>query len=194
MTKTAASKTTSSKSPGTNPTGTKPPAAKTSARGKMSTSAARAEGAARSDRLRKQAIAEIQARLDGDQQHKPDQSDQGDGRRLVDEVAQSAAPAKRARGKATAPVPATAPAPAPGKPKRLSAIDAAARVLSASKVPMRPTEMVAAMESRGLWKSPGGKTPAATLYSAIIREIGAKGDRARFKKHERGVFVAGKGA
>ena len=41
---------------------------------------------------------------------------------------------------------------------------------------------------------PGGKTPEATLYAAIIREIAAKGTAARFKKHERGVFVAGKGA
>ncbi len=37
----------------------------------------------------------------------------------------------------------------------------------------------------------------ARLYAAIIREIAAKGTAARFKKHERGVFVApprGKGA
>jgi hypothetical protein len=47
------------------------------------------------------------------------------------------------------------------------------------------------MESKKLWTSPGGKTPEATLYAAIIREIAAKGTAARFKKHERGVFVAG---
>ena len=55
----------------------------------------------------------------------------------------------------------------------------------------------AAMEAKGLWTSPvwgGGKTPEATLYAAIVREIAAKGTAARFKKHERGVFVAGKGA
>ena len=39
------------------------------------------------------------------------------------------------------------------------------------------------------WKT-NGKTPQATLYAAIIREIAAKGAQARFKKHERGVFVA----
>ncbi len=59
---------------------------------------------------------------------------------------------------------------------------------------MRAKEMIAAMEAKGLWASPGGKTPEATLYAAIIREIAAKGNAARFKKHERGVFVAGKGA
>ena len=84
-------------------------------------------------------------------------------------------------------------APKPGKaapPKRLSALDAAARVLAASEVPMRAKEMVAQMEAQGLWRSPGGKTPEATLYAAIIREIAAKGDKARFRKHGRGVFVA----
>ncbi len=79
------------------------------------------------------------------------------------------------------------------KPKRVSALDAAAQVLAASEVPMRAKEMIAAMETKGLWRSPGGKTPEATLYAAIIREIAAKGTAARFKKHERGVFVAGKG-
>ena len=78
--------------------------------------------------------------------------------------------------------------------KRMSALDAAAQVLAASEVPMRAKEMIAAMEAKGLWSSPGGKTPEATLYAAIIREIAAKGTAARFKKHERGVFVAGKGA
>ncbi|MBX3408081.1 MAG: winged helix-turn-helix domain-containing protein [Phycisphaeraceae bacterium] len=76
------------------------------------------------------------------------------------------------------------------KPKRMGVLDAAAQVLAASKVPMRATEMIAAVEAKGLWKSPGGKTPEATLYAAIIREIAAKGKDARFKKHERGVFVA----
>ena len=80
------------------------------------------------------------------------------------------------------------------KPKRVSALDAAATVLAASEVPMRAKEMIAAMEAKGLWTSPTGKTPEATLYAAIIREIAAKGTAARFKKHERGVFVAGKGS
>ncbi|MCA9307736.1 MAG: winged helix-turn-helix domain-containing protein, partial [Phycisphaerales bacterium] len=82
----------------------------------------------------------------------------------------------------------------PTKAKRISALDAAATVLAASDVPMRAKEMIAAMETRGLWKSPGGQTPEATLYAAIIREIAAKGSQARFKKHERGVFVATKHA
>jgi hypothetical protein len=76
------------------------------------------------------------------------------------------------------------------KPKRMGVLDAAAQVLASSKEPMRAKDMVKAIEAKGLWKSPGGKTPEATLYAAIIREIAAKGNKARFKKHDKGVFVA----
>ena len=51
-------------------------------------------------------------------------------------------------------------------------------------------DLVGAMAEKGYWKSPGGKTPHATLYSAIIREIATKGKDARFKKVERGKFAA----
>ena len=54
---------------------------------------------------------------------------------------------------------------------------------------MRSQEMIVAMAEQGLWKSPNGKTPHATLYAAILREIGAKGDGARFRKVERGQFA-----
>jgi hypothetical protein len=80
------------------------------------------------------------------------------------------------------------------KPKRVSALDAAAIVIAKADKPMRAVDLVAQMEDKGLWKSPGGKTPEATLYAAIIREIAAKGKEARFVKHDRGLFVAGKGA
>ncbi|MBL9147340.1 MAG: restriction endonuclease, partial [Phycisphaerae bacterium] len=44
------------------------------------------------------------------------------------------------------------------------------------------------------WKT-SGKTPHATLYAAMIREIAAKGKDARFKKSDRGLFALnGKGA
>jgi hypothetical protein len=74
--------------------------------------------------------------------------------------------------------------------KKLSAIDAAARVLAASKEPMNSKEMIEAMAAKALWTSPGGKTPWATLYSAIVREIALKGKEARFVKTERGKFAA----
>jgi hypothetical protein len=76
------------------------------------------------------------------------------------------------------------------KAKKVSAIDAAAKVLAASKEPMGCKELIEAMAAKKLWTSPGGKTPAATLYSAIIREIAAKAKEARFVKTERGKFAA----
>jgi len=57
-------------------------------------------------------------------------------------------------------------------------------------------DMVKTMLETGLWQT-GGKTPAATIYAAIIREIAVKGDKSRFRKTDRGHFeltAAGKGA
>ena len=76
------------------------------------------------------------------------------------------------------------------KDKKLSAIDAAAKVLTDTKQAMNSKGLIEAMAAKKLWTSPGGKTPHATLYSAILREIGAKGNDARFKKTERGKFTA----
>lgn len=76
------------------------------------------------------------------------------------------------------------------KEKKVSAIDAAAQVLAGAKEPMNAKEMIEAMAAKGLWSSPGGKTPHATLYSAIIREIATKGKEARFVKKDRGQFAA----
>lgn len=72
---------------------------------------------------------------------------------------------------------------------KLSCLDAATKVLGESKAPMTTKEMIEAMAAKGLWSSPNGQTPAATLYSAILREISTKGKEARFKKTDRGQFV-----
>jgi hypothetical protein len=80
-------------------------------------------------------------------------------------------------------------APAEPKEKKLSAIDAAAKVLQEAGTAMTTQEMIAAMAAKGYWSSPGGKTPAATLYSAILREISTKGNAARFTKTDRGKFA-----
>lgn len=79
-------------------------------------------------------------------------------------------------------------APKPTKPRRTSALDAAAIVLASVNKPMRAVDLIAEMQARGLWTSPGGRTPEATLYAAMTREITTKGDFARFKKVERGLF------
>lgn len=74
--------------------------------------------------------------------------------------------------------------------KKLSALDAAAKVLSRVKGPKTCKELIEAMAKQKLWTSPGGKTPHATLYSAITREIKVKGDESRFVKVESGKFAA----
>ena len=80
------------------------------------------------------------------------------------------------------------------KPKRVSALDAAAIVLKKAGKPMRAQELIAAMTEQGLWQSPAGKTPHATLYAAMMREERDKGGESRFRKVDRGQFeYAGKG-
>src|SRR5438270_442627 len=56
-----------------------------------------------------------------------------------------------------------------------SAIDAAAKVLAEDDGALNCQEMIDAMAKKGYWTSPGGKTPAATLYSAILRESKRRG-------------------
>ena len=73
---------------------------------------------------------------------------------------------------------------------KLSCLDAAAKVLGESKEPLTTKEMIEKMAAKKYWTSPGGKTPHATLYSAILREINEKGKDARFVKTERGKFSA----
>src|SRR5262249_16503770 len=75
-----------------------------------------------------------------------------------------------------------------GKEKKLSALDAAAKILGETGKPMSCQEMIEAMAAKGYWTSPGGKTPHATLYSAIAREI-TRGTHSRFVKTERGKFA-----
>ena len=78
---------------------------------------------------------------------------------------------------------------------KLSAINGAYQVLvgragtQGAEPAMTCPDLITEMEGQGLWKSPGGKTPAATLYSAILREIG-KGADSRFVKADRGKFAA----
>jgi hypothetical protein len=77
---------------------------------------------------------------------------------------------------------------------KTSALDAAAKVLGESKEPLTTKEMVEAMGAKSYWKSPGGKTPDRTLYSAILREIVLKKGESRFVKKERGKFTLKKGS
>ncbi|GMV83731.1 MAG: hypothetical protein AMXMBFR7_49150 [Planctomycetota bacterium] len=70
----------------------------------------------------------------------------------------------------------------------MSGLDAAAQILGEACVALDCKTIYERALERGLWK-PAGRTPPATLYSAITREIARKGANARFAKAERGKFV-----
>lgn len=107
-------------------------------------------------------------------------------------------PAKPEPAKAKKAKPAPEPSPAAPvetsatetpKAGKTSGLDAAYQVLRLAGSPMKVKAIVQAMFSRGLWSS-DGLTPSATVYSAMIREIKEKGDASRFRKVDRGSFVA----
>jgi hypothetical protein len=91
-------------------------------------------------------------------------------------------------GKVTATGKTTKTAKARAKPKRTSGLDAAAQVLTEAGGTMGSREIVDVMLAKGLWKT-SGKTPHATIYAAIIREIQKKGSQSRFEKVARGKFT-----
>jgi hypothetical protein len=74
-----------------------------------------------------------------------------------------------------------------GKERALSGLDAAAKVLAEAGEPLSCKAIVERAFEKGYWRSEG-KTPAATIYAAILREVQKKGDSARFRKAERGRF------
>lgn len=78
--------------------------------------------------------------------------------------------------------------PAPQAEKKMSALDAAAQVLAAAETSQNTKVIVERMVAQGLWTT-SGKTPSATLFASLIREIAAKGEQARFKKTDRGLFT-----
>ena len=71
----------------------------------------------------------------------------------------------------------------PRPEKKLSLLNAAAKVLAACRTPMNCKEMIAKAVEMGLWTPTGAKTPEQTLYSGIFREI-KNTEEPRFKKSE----------
>jgi hypothetical protein len=104
--------------------------------------------------------------------------------------AEATPPVEPTDTKATTPAPAKTKAKRAKEPKakKTSALDAAFRVLEEAGQPMTCQVMIEQMAAKGYWTSPKGRTPAATPYSAVLREIAAKGKEARFVKTERGKF------
>ncbi|GMV26890.1 MAG: hypothetical protein AMXMBFR58_29210 [Phycisphaerae bacterium] len=173
--------------------------------------------AARTEKARKAALAEVQARIDAPADGPLHEGTvvRGDGKSVrvavpradvpptgdpasgtpeapTSDAGQQTPTTGKARGKGGKKAKEPKPAKEP-KVKRLSALDAAAQVLAKAAKPMSATELVEQMATQGLWSSPSGKTPGATLYAAMIREAAAKGSESRFKKVDRGMFeYAGK--
>jgi hypothetical protein len=120
------------------------------------------------------------------------------GRREAEALADSKAPAPEPEpaqaasklSKAKPKQPKAAGKPSKGK---LTQLEAAVKVLTESGEPMTTKAMIEAMAEKGYWTSPGGATPAQTLYSAILRDLQNHGAEARFTKVDRGQFALNTG-
>jgi hypothetical protein len=82
-------------------------------------------------------------------------------------------------------------ADANGKPAKLSALASAAKLLGETGQALSCPDLIGPMAAQGYWTSPGGKTPAARLYSALLRELQTKGDKTRFIKAARASSQSG---
>ena len=117
-------------------------------------------------------VEAIQAGIDG-----PDSAERvlryrltAEGKGMAEQAAKKAGSAKNAAKRPT------------------SQIQAAIEVLrGADEEGMNPAEIMAAVEKKGLWECPNGKTPVATLSAAMGRD--AAGEKPRFRKVSRGHFV-----
>lgn len=78
--------------------------------------------------------------------------------------------------------------PTPRKGKQPSGLDLAAKVLANAGEPLAAKTIAKRVIAAG-WQT-SGKTPHATLYAAMTREIQTKGKDARFVKVGRGRFKA----
>jgi len=72
--------------------------------------------------------------------------------------------------------------------KKVSLLDVAAEVLAKSDKPLDCKTIVEKVLATGRWQTKGA-TPAATLYSALLRENQKKGKDSRFRKVGRGKFA-----
>jgi hypothetical protein len=102
--------------------------------------------------------------------------------------------ARKTKGAAASPTSADEAATAPGgatvakRERKPTLLDAAVRVLREAGEPMGAKPMVEQILAAGWW-STQGKTPEATLYAAIVREIGSRDGKTRFQKTGRGRFA-----
>lgn len=91
------------------------------------------------------------------------------------------APAKKGSAKKT-----SKKAPKPKADRKPSGLDLAAKALKTAGESMNAKDIAEAAIKLG-WETEG-KTPHATLYAAMLREINVKGSDSRFERTERGHF------
>jgi hypothetical protein len=160
---------------------------------RMSASAARADGAAKTKRALAEAKAATDANLKAiaaaDQENAAKRDERAAASDGMAKSERAIAAAKKSKAtKSRAKQPTREP-----KAKRISGLDLAAKVLASAKEPLNAKTIAERAIAAG-WKT-SGATPHATLYAAMIREIAAKGKDARFRKTDRGLFASsGKGA
>ncbi len=131
------------------------------------------------DQLRNEAIKDIDVRLNGDATPSEKGSKAKGGKATKASTKKKAASNKIAKA---------AKAPKVKKARKPSGLDLAAQVLAESKDPLNAKTIAERAIAAG-WKT-SGKTPHATLYAAMIREIKDKGKDARFHKADRGLFTS----
>lgn len=139
---------------------------------KKKTTRKKAHAKGDTDKARKDAIKDIDARLNGD--------------------AGSSKKADESKRKASTKKPAAKRKAKTAKPRKPSGLGLAAKVLAEAKEPLNAKTIAERTIAAG-WETKGA-TPHATLYAAMIREIKAKGKDARFEKADRGQFQLRKGA
>jgi len=124
-------------------------------------------------------VALIEPGAEGDKKHQGAGTvgDVGAGAKKAKKPAKDAKDAKQRKPKADK----------PAKKRKPGGLDAAVTVLRESGMPMNCGDIVKTALEKGYWQT-GGKTPAATIYAAIITEIAKKGDASRFRKTARGHF------
>ena len=134
------------------------------------------------EQLRKEAIKDIDVRLNGD-------ATPAKCKAVAKKNQSTKTLTKKAASKKNT---KTAKVPKEKKVRKPSGLDLAALVLIESKEPLNAKTIAERAIASG-WKT-NGKTPHATIYAAIIREIQNKGDASRFEKVDRGQFQLRKGA
>ena len=139
------------------------------------------------DKARKEALAVTSANI---ARIEATENGQATGEPEAVPVDQLTKPSKQSKSKGKAPKaekPAKAPKQKPVAARKPSLLDHAVEILKKAKEPMTCKEITEQVMKSTDWTT-NGKTPHATLYSAVIREIAEKKAESRFVKKDRGMF------